>query len=128
ATASPRRSPTNPDTLVAPLRPNLQEGWYLVYWRVISADGHPVKGAFTFAIGPNPGPAPQFVIPSLSESAATPGLLVARWATLLLAMCAIGLLILRLGITRDVPRRVPGASLRSISAAFWGAILAALVV
>ena len=38
----------------------------------ISVDGHPVRGAFTFAVGPNPGPAPQFVIPSLSETAATP--------------------------------------------------------
>ena len=50
-----------PNTLVTPLKPNLPQGWYLVYWRVISADGHPVKGAFTFAVGPNPGPAPQFV-------------------------------------------------------------------
>ena len=39
------------------------EGWYLVYWRVISVDGHPVRGAFTFAVGPNPGPQPQFVDP-----------------------------------------------------------------
>src|SRR5205807_4427103 len=70
----PRRSATDPDTLVTPLKPNLPEGWYLVYWRAISADGHPVKGAFTFAVGPNPGPAPQFVIPSLTESAATPPL------------------------------------------------------
>ena len=72
ATAPPHRSPTNADTLVTPLKPNLPQGWYLVYWRAISADGHPVKGAFMFAIGPNPGPAPQFEIPSLTESAATP--------------------------------------------------------
>ena len=44
-----------------PLRPHLPEGWYLVYWRAISVDGHPVQGAFTFAVGPNPGPPPQFV-------------------------------------------------------------------
>ena len=55
------------------------QGWYLVFWRVISVDGHPVRGAFTFAVGPNPGPAPQFVIPSLSETAATPTLVAARW-------------------------------------------------
>ena len=64
ATASPSRSPSDPDTLVVPLKPKLPEGWYLVYWRVISVDGHPVQGAFTFAIGPNPGPAPQFVDPA----------------------------------------------------------------
>ncbi|MGZ4389350.1 MAG: copper resistance CopC family protein, partial [Gaiellaceae bacterium] len=70
------RSASNPDELDVPLR-HLREGWYLVVWRVISVDGHPVRGAFTFAVGPNPGPAPQFSIPSLSETAATPRLIVA---------------------------------------------------
>ena len=79
---SPERSPTNADTLVVPLK-KLGEGWYLVWWRVISEDGHPVRGAFTFAVGPNAGPAPQFVIPSISETAATPRLLVARWLAFL---------------------------------------------
>ena len=46
----PTRSPANPDTLVVPLK-KLAQGWYLVWWRVISADGHPVRGAFTFAVG-----------------------------------------------------------------------------
>ena len=57
-TAPVSRSPANPDTLVVPLRPHLPEGWYLVYWRAISVDGHPVQGAYTFAIGPNAGPQP----------------------------------------------------------------------
>ena len=65
-------------------------GWYLVYWRVISADGHPVRGAFTFAVGPSPGPAPQFVIPSLSETAATPGLVGWRFVTFVAMMLASG--------------------------------------
>jgi copper transport protein len=123
----PSRSLADPNTLVTPLKPNLPQGWYLVYWRVISADGHPVRGAFLFSIGPNPGPQPQFVIPSLTESAATPGLLVARWVMFLSAMCAIGLLLLRAFVVRDVPRRIPGASLRSISVAFGISILVALV-
>jgi copper transport protein len=128
ATAPPHRSPMNADTLVTPLKPGLPEGWYLVYWRAISADGHPVKGAFTFAIGPNPGPAPQFVIPSLTESAATPGRLVVRWLMFLSFMCAIGLLLLRTLVARDVSRRVPGASVRSVSIAFLASIGVALVV
>jgi copper transport protein len=128
ATAPPHRSPTNADTLVTPLKPNLPEGWYLVYWRAISADGHPVKGAFLFAIGPNEGPQPQFKIPSLTESAATPDLLVAKWLMFLSFMSAIGLLLLRLFVARDVPRRVPGASLRSVSTAFFASIAVALVV
>jgi copper transport protein len=116
-TGSPRRSPTNPDTLTVPLK-KLSQGWYLVYWRVISVDGHPVRGAFTFAVGPNPGPAPQFVIPSISETAATPRLLVARWLTFLSVMAAIGLFALRIGIARPLVRRVSGTRLRAVSVAF----------
>jgi copper transport protein len=118
ATAPPSRSPTNPDTLVVPLKPHMAEGWYLVYWRAISVDGHPVQGAFTFAIGPNEGPAPQFVVPKISETATTTRLLIARWAMFLTVMAAIGLFVLRMMIARPVVRRVPGTSLRAVTIAF----------
>ena len=94
-TGPPQRSPTNPDTLVVPLRPQLPEGWYLVYWRAISVDGHPVQGAFTYAVGPNPGPAPQFPSRRSSATADTPQLLIARWVMFLSVMTAIGLFVLR---------------------------------
>jgi copper transport protein len=113
----PRRSATDPTTLVVPLE-RLAQGWYLVYWRVISVDGHPVRGAFTFAVGPNPGPAPQFNIPSISETAATPRLIAARSVAFLSVMAAIGLFVLRIGIARPVVRRVPGSRLRALSIAF----------
>ena len=32
--------------------PELKNGTYVVTWRVISADSHPVEGAFTFQVGP----------------------------------------------------------------------------
>ncbi len=35
----------------APLRGGLPNGSYLVAWRVVSADSHPVRGAFTFSVG-----------------------------------------------------------------------------
>ena len=111
------RSPADPDTLVVPLRPHLPEGWYLIFWRAISVDGHPVEGAFTYAVGPNPGPAPQFPVPSISATATTPGLLITRWAMFLSVMAAIGLFVLRMLIARPVVRRVPGTSLRSLSVA-----------
>lgn len=37
-------------TVVAPL-PKLPDGGYVVTWRVISADSHPIRGAFTFLVG-----------------------------------------------------------------------------
>jgi copper transport protein len=122
----PSRSPSNPDTLIVPLK-HVAEGWYLVYWRAISVDGHPVRGAFTFAVGPNAGPAPQFVIPSISETAATPRLLIARWIVFLSVMAAIGLAALRLAIARPVVRRVSGTRLRAVSRAFAAAAVVGLV-
>jgi len=120
------RSASNPYELDAPLKRSA-EGWYLVFWRVISADGHPVRGAFLYRIGPNPGPPPQFVIPSLSETAVTPGLIALRWLTFLAAMAAIGLFMLRTVIARPVVARVPGTRLRAVSAAFAAAVAVGLV-
>jgi len=123
---SPRRSAADAKTLVIPLK-RVDPGWYLVYWRVISVDGHPVRGAFEFAVGPNPGPQPQFPIPSLSETAATPRLIVARSIVFVALMAAIGLFVLRIAIARPVVRRVPGTRLRAVSVAFGVASLVALV-
>jgi len=112
-----QRAPSNPDTLVVPLK-HLAEGWYLVYWRAISVDGHPVQGAFTFAVGPNAGPAPQFVIPHVAGTATSPQLVVLKWLAFLSVMTAIGLFALRIAIAHPVVRRVEGTSLRWVSSAF----------
>ena len=122
---TPRPGP-NAATLVTPLR-RLSQGWYLVFWRVISADGHPVRGAFTFAVGPNPGPAPQFVIPELSETATTPQLLIARWIVYIALLAAVGLFVLRAVIARHLPWQVPGLSLRPVTTAFFVALGASLL-
>ena len=122
-----RRSPANPDTLVVPLRPHLPQGWYLIYWRAISVDGHPVQGAYTYAVGPNPGPAPQFRLPNVSATATTPPLLIARWVMFLSVMAAVGLLVLRLLVARPLVRRVEGTRLRGLSVAFVIAAVAGLI-
>jgi copper transport protein len=116
-----RRSAADPDTLVVPLRPRLPEGWYLIYWRAISVDGHPVQGAFTYAVGPNPGPAPKFAVPSISAGATAPNLLIARWVMFLSVMVAIGLFAFRFFVARSLPRRVDGTGLRALSIAFVAA-------
>jgi copper transport protein len=122
----PAAAPGAPQTLVTPLR-RVPEGWYLVFWRVISADGHPVRGAFTFAVGPNPGPPPQFRVPSLSETATTTRLLVARWVVFLSLLAALGLFVLRALVARPVARAVRGCSLRPLNIAFAVAVAVALV-
>ncbi|MBV9819534.1 MAG: copper resistance protein CopC [Solirubrobacterales bacterium] len=122
-----RRAPGNPDTLVVPLRSHVPEGWYLIYWRAISVDGHPVQGAFTYAVGPNPGPAPRFAVPSIAQSATSPNLLISRWTMFLSTMIAIGLFAFRFLVARSLPRRVPGTSLRAVSVAFVVASIVGLL-
>ncbi|HWE34579.1 MAG TPA: FixH family protein [Solirubrobacteraceae bacterium] len=116
------RSAANPDTLVVPLRRGLAEGWYLIYWRAISVDGHPVSGAFTYAVGPNPGPAPQFKVPQVSATAVTAQLLIARWVMFLSVMVSIGLLGFRLVIARRA-----GFGLRAVNIAFVVASVVGLI-
>ena len=123
----PASAPGSPQTLVTPLE-HVPEGWYLVFWRVISADGHPVRGAFTFAVGPNPGPPPQFRVPSLSETATTTRLLVSRWLTFLSVLSALGLFVLRALIARPVARTVRGTSPRTLNVAFAIAVAISLLV
>jgi copper transport protein len=125
-TGAPQRSTTDAETLVVPLK-HVAAGWYLVYWRVISVDGHPVRGAFVFAVGPNPGPQPQFAIPSISETAATPRLITARSIVFVAVMAAIGLFLLRIATARPVVRRVPESRLRPVSLAFAIAAVVGLV-
>jgi copper transport protein len=38
-------------TVTWPMPPNLPEGPYIITWRVVSADGHPVSGASSFGVG-----------------------------------------------------------------------------
>jgi copper transport protein len=121
------RSPANPDTLVVPLQRGLRRGWYLVYWRAISVDGHPVQGAYEFAVGPAPGAPPEFVVPHSTRSATTPDVLITRWLAFLSVMTAIGLFVLRIAIARPLVRRLEGGSLRGVSVAFGVAAAVALV-
>ncbi|MGZ4232416.1 MAG: CopD family protein, partial [Solirubrobacteraceae bacterium] len=88
---------------------------------------HPVQGAFTYAVGPNPGPAPQFPVPKVSATAKTPKLLIARWVMFLSVMTAIGLFMLRMLIARPLIRRVEGTTLRAVSVACVGFSIVGLI-
>lgn len=46
-----KHGPDGDTSVVAPLRGGLKTGTYTVAWRAVSADSHPISGAFTFNIG-----------------------------------------------------------------------------
>ncbi|MFJ9742357.1 copper resistance CopC/CopD family protein [Streptomyces sp. NPDC101166] len=46
-----RHAPGTADTAEVTLADKLPDGTYTVGWRVVSADGHPISGAFTFSLG-----------------------------------------------------------------------------
>ncbi|WP_165984242.1 copper resistance protein CopC [Streptomyces sp. YIM 98790] len=49
--AAPGRVPGDGFTYAVPLDEGLGDGTYTVVWQVVSADGHPISGAFTFSLG-----------------------------------------------------------------------------
>jgi copper transport protein len=79
-----------PESITVALRPGLGKGTYTVGWHVISADSHPVQGAFTFSIG---APSSTAVNPAAlgPPSSKLVGIVfgVVRW----LAFCCFALLI-----------------------------------
>jgi copper transport protein len=52
--ATPAEPVSADSTVRWPMPPDLPVGRYLVSWRVVSDDGHPVAGAFSFGIGVTP--------------------------------------------------------------------------
>ena len=60
-----------------PVKPGAPEGKYTVVWRVVSSDGHPIEGTFTFtAGGPNTAPTTAAATPAAAASSGLPGQLV----------------------------------------------------
>ncbi|MFD5638831.1 copper resistance CopC/CopD family protein [Streptomyces sp. NPDC127077] len=58
-TGEPEHADGRSDTAGVTLPRGLGDGTYTVAWRVVSADSHPVSGAFTFSVGkPSVTPAP----------------------------------------------------------------------
>ena len=106
-TGEPR---TAGDQLIIPLKPNGPQGTFLVNYRVLSADSHPVGGAFTYSVGaPSPGGPPSA---DAGDQAANPVIQAAfpvvRWigyAGLLLLVGAV--LVLGLLWPRRLDRRDP---------------------
>ncbi|MFD4261852.1 copper resistance CopC/CopD family protein [Streptomyces sp. NPDC058534] len=79
------------DTARVDLPAELGEGTYTVAWRVVSADSHPISGAFTFSVGrPSTTTAPVDTGPSEDPLTATLNK-VARYLSYLAAALLIGI-------------------------------------
>ncbi|MCI3274578.1 copper resistance CopC/CopD family protein [Streptomyces cylindrosporus] len=89
-TGEARHASGRSDTARVTLPAKLAEGTYVVAWRVVSADSHPVSGAFTFSVGK-----PSATVASVSagpvENPATASLYnIARYLAYLAAALLIG--------------------------------------
>ncbi|GAA3301014.1 hypothetical protein GCM10020295_43210 [Streptomyces cinereospinus] len=101
------------DTVRVGLPAGLADGTYTVAWRVVSADSHPVSGAFVFSVGAPTATAAAVTGPG--EDPATASLHnAARYA-------AYGGLALLVGVTvfRSAVLRGPTAALRRLLPAAW---------
>src|SRR5262249_16654663 len=105
-----RGTPAVRDTVLAiPLTPGTARGTYLISYRVISADSHPVAGGVTFSVG-----APS-AVPSAGSNEQTQvsgglkvAMGVARWLGYVGVLLLGGPLLFLLGLWPSrLPRRVP---------------------
>ncbi|MFE6628697.1 copper resistance CopC/CopD family protein [Streptomyces rochei] len=89
-TGAAGRAEGRSDTARVTLAGDLGEGTYTVAWRVVSADSHPVSGAFTFSVG-KPSATTAAVDPGPAEDPATAALHhLARYLAYLAAALLIG--------------------------------------
>jgi copper transport protein len=121
-TGEPGHADGRPDTARAALPGRLGKGTYTVAWRMVSADGHPVSGAFTFSVGaPSPTPA---AAPASAGDPLTAGLYAAaRHLAYLAAALLIGT-----AAFAALCRPPEPAPLRAPLLTGWWALLATTVV
>ncbi|WP_020134000.1 copper resistance CopC/CopD family protein [Streptomyces sp. 351MFTsu5.1] len=106
------------DTASVTLPPKLAQGTYTVAWRVVSADSHPVSGAFTFSVG-KPSPATVLVDTGPTENPATESLFnMGRYLAYLAAALLIGTAVFLAACRPPEPAR-----LGRLLWAGWGTLL-----
>ncbi|MER6290379.1 copper resistance CopC/CopD family protein [Streptomyces sviceus] len=114
--------PGGSDTARVSLPAKLAQGTYTVAWRVVSADSHPVSGAFTFSVGK---PSPAIVVPDTgpTEDPATESLFnMGRYLAYLAVALLIGTAVFVAACRPPEPAR-----LRRLLWAGWGTLLGSTV-
>ncbi|WP_053852536.1 copper resistance CopC/CopD family protein [Streptomyces sp. NRRL B-24085] len=114
--------PGGSDTARVTLPARLAQGTYTVAWRVVSADSHPVSGAFTFSVG-RPSPAVVVADTGPTEDPATESLFnMGRYLAYLAAALLIGTAVFLAVCRPPEPSR-----LRRLLWAGWGTLLGSTV-
>lgn len=147
-----RLAPDSPRVLVAGVEGRLMAGAYRVAWQVAGADGHPVRGEYSFVIAPGAGglsqpegpPAPGQARPPATRhdpmtfptgpgfDAESPAYVAVRWLTFLGLLGVIGAVVFRLGVLPLLGGLGPAAAdaitrPAAVRAAHVGLVFAALV-
>lgn len=129
AAGMPLDTPARPvDTTVrAELPAGLAAGTYVVNWRVVSADGHPISGAFTFSVG-----APGATVAQRAGDGPGAGALwwwrASQGLLYLGVLVAAGLALFRALVHRDTPTQVAWAAVAAAAAGGAMAVPAAVLV
>jgi copper transport protein len=112
-----------PQQITVGLLPGLGRGTYTVAWHVISADSHPVQGAFTFSVG---APSSSVVTPASFQPPASHLVSFAFGVVRWLAYCCFALLI---GAVAFViccwPAGATRAGVLRLTMGAWGGLAAA---
>ncbi|GAB1328808.1 copper resistance CopC/CopD family protein [Streptomyces sennicomposti] len=123
-TGEPRHAPGRSDTAQVAFPAGLGQGTFTVAWRVVSADSHPVSGAFTFSVG-RPSPATAAVDTGPAEDPLTGSLYdLARYA----AYGAAALLVGTAAFVLLCRPPDPGPLRRPLAAGWWLLLAATLAL
>lgn len=123
-TGEPRHAPGRTDTAQVAFPAGLGQGTFTVAWRVVSADSHPVSGAFTFSVG-RPSPATAAVDTGPAEDPLTGSLYdLARYA----AYGAAALLVGTAAFVLLCRPPDPGPLRRPLAAGWWVLLAATLAL
>jgi copper resistance protein C len=83
----------------------LHSGAYRVAWRIISADGHPVSGEFSFQVALPPGLEPTADPPPVAQDRASAGSTSGGWWWLAVGVVAVGVVLGLVFLGRGRPVR-----------------------
>jgi copper transport protein len=128
----------SPEVLEVRVLGKLVAGEYTIRWQAASADGHPMRGEYTFAVAENatglaaPTAAPPPPAPSAAPAEAShfgvesPGYVAVRWGTFVALLAVIGAVAFRLlvlGRLRKEEELVAAAAPRAAQLGLWAAAL-----